>query len=165
MPERRHLSFDGIDGVMPEVDQLLSGYETVGRWSLGQILRHLAVAVRLSTEGRQDAEPVDGPDRRRVYRRLFFRAGRFPDDIDPPLAILIPPDDCEVEQEAEALRDAFDRFKAHDGPFSPHPTLGALDKAEWSRFHAMHCAHHLGYASPRSGGISRGENDPGPDKS
>lgn len=160
MAERRSLAFNEIDEVMPEVDRLVTGHETVGRWTLGQILHHLAVAVRLSTDGKPDAESIEGRDRRRVYRRLFFRAGRFPEKADPPLEILIPPDDCDLVQETEALRDALDRFKAHDGPFSSHPVLGALDGAEWSRFHLMHCAHHLGFATPQPG-VSPGENDPG----
>lgn len=86
MPERRTLNFDGLDGVMAEVDRLLVGHEAVGRWTLGQILYHLAVGVRLSMEADRDAEPVKGRDRSRALRRMFFRAGRSPEHTDPPLA-------------------------------------------------------------------------------
>ena len=39
--KRRALSFATLDGVMPDVDHLLTGHTTVGQWSLGQICNHL----------------------------------------------------------------------------------------------------------------------------
>ncbi len=156
MTERRTLSFDGLDGVMDEVDQLLAGHETVGGWTLGQILYHLAVSVRLSMDGERDAESVDGRDRSRSLRRMFFRGGRFPENTNPPLTILIPPDYCEPTEQAQALRGAIDRFRGTDAPLASHPILGAMSKAEWSKFHVMHCAHHLGFVVP--GTIAAGES-------
>ncbi|APW63717.1 DUF1569 domain-containing protein [Paludisphaera borealis] len=149
MPEHRTLNFDGLDGVMPEVERLLAAHETIGRWTLGQILYHLAVAVRLSMEGKPNAEPVDGRDPLRAHRRLFFRAGRFPENTHPPLAILIPPDSCDPNEQAEALREAIRRFENGDGPFASHPMLGAMSKTEWAKFHGLHCAHHLGFVVSR----------------
>jgi len=151
MPERRTLNFNGLDGVMPEVERLLTGHETTGRWTLGQILYHLVVGIRLSMEGKSEAEPVEGRDPSRVYRRLFFRSDRFPENTHPPLAILIPPDSCDPHEQAEALREAIERFTSNNGAFSSHPVLGSLSKAEWMRFHGMHCAHHLGFAMPTAG--------------
>jgi Protein of unknown function (DUF1569) len=150
MPERRHVNFDSLDGVMTEVERLLAGHETVGRWTLGQILYHLTIGVRLSMEGKRETETIDGRDPFRARRRLFFRAGRFPDEVEAPLAVLVPPDACDPNEHAEALRDAIDRFTNDDGPFSSHPILGAMSKAEWTRFHSLHCAHHLGFVSPAS---------------
>ena len=50
--------------------------------------------------------------------------------------------------EAEALREAIGRFASTTGPFPAHPVLGPLTKEEWTRFHCLHCAHHLGFARP-----------------
>jgi hypothetical protein len=164
MPERRTLTFDGLDDVMAEVDRLLAGHETVGRWTLGQILYHLATAVRLSLEASEDATAVVEPDRARTLRRLLFRAGRFPDGADPPLTILLPPDSCDSDVQAEALRDAIARFLRADEPFASHPVLGAMSKAEWTRFHAMHGAHHLGFAIPTAAGQLPAERGPHTDE-
>src|SRR4051794_14935085 len=46
MAERRDLSFTSLEDVMAEVDRLLAGHETVGRWSLGQICNHLGTSFR-----------------------------------------------------------------------------------------------------------------------
>src|SRR3954471_11810312 len=43
---RRTLRFDTLDDVMPDVERLLEGHATVGHWSLAQICRHLATAMR-----------------------------------------------------------------------------------------------------------------------
>ena len=163
MPERRTLIFDDLDGVMVEVGQLAAGHKTAGRWTLGQILYHLSTAFRLSTAGAQDAPAVVEPDRARTLRRLFFRAGRFPEGTEPPLAILVPPDSCDPSEQAEALRDAIARFTLADEPLAPHPVLGAMSKAEWARFHAIHCAHHLGFATPTAATRSPAERRPHPD--
>ena len=45
-PGRRTLRFHSLDAIMPEVERLLARCETVGNWSLGQIRRHLATALR-----------------------------------------------------------------------------------------------------------------------
>jgi hypothetical protein len=45
-PERRTLRYESLDQVMPDVERLLEGHTTVGTWSLAQICRHLANAMR-----------------------------------------------------------------------------------------------------------------------
>ena len=145
MPEPRALSFPSLDAVMPEVDRLLAGHTTTGAWSLGQILDHLATAVRLTCLGRR--ETASGL-RSEVYKRKFFRDGRFPTGVEAPHPSLIPAAGSDPREQAEALRNALARFISAPGPFPDHPLLGALDKDEWAQFHCIHCAHHLGFARP-----------------
>jgi hypothetical protein len=146
MAERRALSFASLDDVMPEVDRLLAGHTTVGRWSLAQILYHVAAAIRLGLDAPPGAsEPTREQD---VARRLFFRAGRFPEGGQVPIPLLSPPPGLDAHTEAANLRSVLERFASATGPFPAHPRLGRLTKDEWSRFHCMHCAHHLGFTVP-----------------
>ena len=146
MAGRRDLTFAGLEDVMPEVERLLAGHTTVGRWSLGQICDHLAAALRLTLEAPpSSAEPTR---EERVARRLFFRSGRFPDGMETPVPVLQPQPGLDAATESEALREAIDRFNASTGPFPAHPVLGPLTREEWTRFHSLHCAHHLGFAVP-----------------
>jgi hypothetical protein len=145
MTARRELTFASLDDVMPEVERLLEGHEIVGRWSLGQILHHLAKGLRLTVEGAPDPVAPPVPE---VIRRRFFRTGRFPDGRESP-PFLVPGPACEAPTEAEALRAALGRYTASAGPFPPHPRLGDLTRDEWDLFHRMHCAHHLGFAVPK----------------
>jgi hypothetical protein len=148
MAARRQFAFDGLDDVMPDVERLLAGHVTLGRWTLGQICNHLASALLLTVESPPGAS---GPTSRQqeVFRRLFFRSARFPEGRGAPLPALIPGPGLVDRIEAERLRAAIDRFLTSTGPFSGHPALGPLNKEEWDRFHRMHCAHHLGFAVPR----------------
>ncbi len=146
MPERRRLSFDSIDCIMPEVDRLIVGHVTVGRWTLGAICDHLARSIILSL----DSEPSDAPPTREqaIYRRLFFRSSAFPEGQTQPLAIQQPEPDADPVQAAEALRNAVARLAKHEGPFAAHPVLGPLTRDEWLLFHTRHAAHHLSFAVP-----------------
>lgn len=147
MADRRELTIAHLDDVMDEVERLLAGHETAGRWSLGQICNHLSTGVRLSIEVPPDPTAPAVPD---VFRIRFFRSGRFPDGREVPHPLLLPAAGLDARTEADALRAALGRFASSDGPFLIHPRLGTLTKDEWDLFHRMHCAHHLGFAVPRA---------------
>jgi hypothetical protein len=147
MTRRTDLSFADFDEVLADVDRLLAGHITVGAWSLGQILNHLATAIRLTTEGHHRSA---GATREQdVARRSFFGPGRFPEGMQAPLPVLLPRPDLDAEIEAQALRETIGRFVSFGGELPAHPRLGPLTRDEWTRFHRIHCAHHLGFAVPR----------------
>jgi hypothetical protein len=150
MDDRRELAFERIGDVMPEVERLLIGHSTTKGWTLGQILHHLSISVRLSITPGDDA-----PDSARLARlerafefrrRRFFGSGRFPEGVEPPHRDLHPPLEADERSEAESLRAALGMLGASEGPFTVHPMLGPLSKDEWVDFHRIHCAHHLGFA-------------------
>jgi hypothetical protein len=146
MPERRRLAFDRIEAIMPDVDRLIAGHATVGRWTLGAICDHLARTINLAL----DSPPADAPATREqvLNRRLFFRAPAFPEGQTPPLPAQTPTPDADPIASSESLRTALARLAAHDGPFPAHPLLGPLTRSEWLLFHARHAAHHLSFAVP-----------------
>src|SRR5258708_7705577 len=132
MDGRRVLSFTTLDEIMSDVDQLRAGHRTVGQWTLGQILYHLAVSFPLTTRGvtKSSSRPIS-----EALRRQFFRSGRFLDGAEAPHPLLLPPADCDVDEQAEALKHGIARLVSATGPFPDHPFLGPLDKAEWEWFH------------------------------
>lgn len=145
MPERRMLDFASMDQIVPEVDRLLDGHFTVGHWTLAQILHHLATSIRLTSLGRAGSLPAEGSEE---LRRRFFRSRQVPEGLTAPHPRLIPPADADVHVQREALQEAIRQFTSAAGPFPGHPLLGPLSKEEWSQFHCIHCAHHLGFALP-----------------
>ncbi len=136
---------------MPEVDRLLLGHRTIGNWSLGQICNHLTGAITSSVDGVPYRFPwivrkTVGPS---LFRRIlktgrFPRGARLPDQFSPSPG-------ADARAEAEALRAAIRLFHAHPGPFSGHPLADHLDQRAWTRFHAIHCAHHLAFVVPEVG--------------
>ena len=146
MGERRVLDFASLDDVMTDVERLLAGHRTVGQWTLGQILNHLRAAIRLTTKAPgSTSEPTR---EQAVFRRLFFRGGRFPEGLEVPLPEMIPQADLDPHAEADSLRLAIGSYGSRIEPFPAHPRLGPLTGDEWNRFHCIHCAHHLGFAVP-----------------
>ena len=146
MPGRRPLGFDRIDDVMPEVDRLLDGYTTSGRWSLGMICDHLARAVRVTLRGKVTRTP--STPEQDLARAAFFRDRAIPEGRAVPIPILEPNPEADEHEAAETLRDALARLVAREGPWPNHPTLGPMSRDEWHQFHAIHCAHHLSFAHP-----------------
>jgi Protein of unknown function (DUF1569) len=152
MPQRRKLRFASLDDVMPEVEGLLTGYETVGNWSLGQICNHLSRVFNLLVDAGPTRTPPNRLARLRYYmaRKGFFAIEWFPTGVRAPTKLVLPDEGLNDRAEAEALRIALDRFKAAPGPFPTHPFLGVMSKPEWVQFNCRHCAHHLGFAIPRT---------------
>jgi hypothetical protein len=144
---RRSLHFASFDEIMPDVERLLTGHRTVGRWSLGQICRHLATTMRRVIDLPADT-PIDpsqwvAPER----KQAVLESGQLPEGIPaPPLAE--PPSDLDPREEAEALRQALDYFRSSPGPVVPHRIFGPLSRDEWERLQLIHSAHHLSFAIP-----------------
>lgn len=148
MAERRTLSFARLDDILPDVERLLAGHATVGRWSLGQICNHLAATIRSSVEGFPTHAPwllrrTVGP----LAFRWIDRSGRLPPNVKAPV-YLVPQPGLDARAEAEALRAAIARFQTLPGPVGEHPFFGPVTPAQWARIHCLHCAHHLSFARP-----------------
>jgi hypothetical protein len=145
---RRALSFASLAEVMLDVDRLLQGHTTIGRWSLGQICKHLSMAIVGSVEGYPEQAPwmirkTIGP----IAKRHVLTTGTMPEGVKIPERYQ-PKPGADARAEAEALRAAIHLYSAHGGPLADHPLVGPLDRDQWTRFHCIHCAHHLSFALP-----------------
>lgn len=150
MAERRQVAIDSLDRVMPDVDRLVQGHETVGKWSLGQVCNHLSATFVMSMEGFGVAVPW--PIRvtlgqviwRKVLRERKMRAGlKVPERF-------LPRPGLDDRAEVEALRAAIQAYDRYTGPMAPHPMFGAIGRDGWNRLHCIHCAHHLSFVLPRA---------------
>jgi hypothetical protein len=148
MAERRPLAFTSLAEVMPEVDRLLAGHKTVGRWSLGQVCNHLSDSLNYSIDGFNAKVPW-------LIRMLFggmakrelFSTGKMREGIKLPEKFL-PKPGLDARSEAERLRTSLQRYEAHTGALAEHPMFGPLDRDHWTRLHCIHCAHHLSFVHP-----------------
>ena len=144
---RRHLVFDSIADVMPDVRSLAAGHRTVGNWSLGQIGKHLADSFNGS---------IDGFDLRNHRIKRFFIKKKMLKvaltkgiplnyTVDPKIT---PPPDVDQAEAIDTLEKAIARYLAHVGPLKAHPLFGKMPRETWDRLHRVHCAHHLCFAWP-----------------
>jgi hypothetical protein len=142
---RRQVAFQRLDDVMPDVERLLGGHVTVGRWSLAQICNHLTTSIRSSIDGFPggSAPWFIRATIGKIARRSILVKGNIPEGAPLP-KLYTPQPGLDARAEAETLRAAIAAFKECASPV-PHPFVGAMTKEEWSRFHCVHCGHHLSF--------------------
>ena len=144
---RRTLRYQCFDDVMPDVEQLLEGHQTVGNWTLAQICQHLATVLRRHVDlpASTTFDPTDRASDE--AKRRMLESGVLPAGIEAPPGVL--PEATRAErEEAEGLRAAIAYYRASPGPVIPHRIFGPLTRDEWDRFELAHLAHHLSFAVP-----------------
>ena len=144
---RRALHFNSLDEIMPDVERLLEGHSTVGKWSLAQICNHVSTVMRrvVDMPASTPADPSQWATDEQ--KREVLESGILPEGL-PTLPQLLPREELDEREEAEGLRAAIAHYKASGGPVIPHRIFGPLTKDEWHRVQCIHCAHHLSYAIP-----------------
>jgi len=144
---RRELSFKNFDDVLADAERCATGpCHTVGNWSVGQILSHLARAMRLSTAELGYWAPWPA----RLYIRWFvvpkiLRRGMTAGFQLPANATSrLVPEPTSAAEGLAALRDAVEGFR-HRVEVPPHPMFGTLSRDTWERMHLRHAELHLGF--------------------
>ncbi len=147
---RRNLQFDGFNGVCAELDRLrASGYERGGKWDLAQVCDHLAFFMRESLDGFTFRVPwlLKVLFGRFVLRRILNRR-RMKDGAPTPQKPLPAAGGDEAAAVAR-LKQVIGRLQAHSGELRDSPFFGHLTPEQWRELHLIHCAHHLGFLSPK----------------
>ena len=147
---RRHVSYGSFEEVLQDAESLMKHpHMTLGNWSFGKILQHLADAVDSSFDGfgfRMNLLI-------RIFGTLFLKnriiERSFPVGLKLPKRAesLLPPDDVDVAEGFANLKRALARFDSED-PSAYHPTFGYLSRTEWIRLHLNHCAMHMTFVRP-----------------
>ena len=148
---RRTLHFDHLDQMIQEAASLASGeVQTSGRFSFGQILEHLALAMEVAT-GRRPGPKIAAPIRwgARLLRSRFIHRPLQPGFKLPRNAqsIFWPEEAIDVQAALEHLRHAVNEFQATD-PLPPHPIFGKLTREEHEQLQCRHCELHLSFVHP-----------------
>ncbi|MEM9587611.1 MAG: DUF1569 domain-containing protein [Planctomycetota bacterium] len=147
----RELHFDSFDQAIDEVNRLASGpTTTVGHYSHGQILEHLARALDMSL-GKASPPKVGLPLRilGRLIRNMAIHKPMKPGFKLPKGAqdVLWPTEAVTVEQGMAHLIPSAAEFMA-SSELSPNPFFGKLTKEQHLQLQSRHFAMHLGFIYP-----------------
>jgi hypothetical protein len=126
-----------------------------GKWTIAQIIAHLAAGVDRSSAVFEERAAKQGMSRRStpgqaILRHLLLMLGQFPPGRKSPEATR-PPEHPDADLVAAQYRMGVERFArlAESWPeqrqveiFVKHPLLGDLNLPEWVRFHFVHGRHH-----------------------
>lgn len=114
------------------------------RWSLPQLLQHLAQSIEFSIQGYPEARSaLFQQTLGRTAFAVFDARGQMNHDLAEPIpgAPALDPEQG-LKIAVQRLLDAMQAFSAHKGQFKPHFAYGPLDRAAYQRAHLMHLANH-----------------------
>ena len=152
IPDRRSLHFTTLDEMLADANEmaLADGHErlrTLGNWTFGQNLGHLASWINYSYDG----APLNVPWFVRLPVRLLMKNHTLNRPMKPGLRIpRVSGGTFGTEVfSTEVGLDQFDRACARlkvGPPATPHMLFGPLTHEEWIKQHLRHGELHLSFA-------------------
>jgi hypothetical protein len=147
--ERRNLHYDSLQQLLSDAETIAAGdYDTVGNWSYGQILNHLAKAMAFSLDG----FPGLAPWPVRVGATLFLKQRFLTQTLRPGFklpkrAAALLPQEFPTPEALQGFRAVIARFD-NEVPRAAHPLFGRLTPEEWHQLHLRHAELHMSYVRP-----------------
>ena len=149
--ERRTVRYESLDELLAEAEALTgTNFKLSGNWTLGQILKHIALVLEASIDGGLAPVPVPIKIVAKLLMRNKFLNGSIPAGFKIPSSgrdKFEPSADVTTEDALEHLRRGVERCKSEDKR-APHPVFGDLTPDEWNRFNLRHAELHLSFVIP-----------------
>jgi hypothetical protein len=135
-----------------------------GKWSVAQVLEHLALACSRGAHAARKAVEAGRPTvtaprlRQIAARTLVVDVGYFPrvraprgvvPSTDPNPQAALAAARASLADIDVALDEAAARFGEH-APLFDHPYFGGMSAAQWRRFHRRHTLHHVAQIRERT---------------
>lgn len=150
--QRRKLKFDTIDACLAELDRIEDAerqgkLKTLGNWTAGQNLSHLAAWVEYGWDGYPMGKPP-------LPVRLVMKAmlgGILKKGMDAGVKIpgveggTLGADEMETLAAVERFRAALNRLKAGEEATHDSPAFGKMDHAKRTLLNLRHAELHLGF--------------------
>jgi hypothetical protein len=146
---RRTVDYSTLEEVRLDAEALAAGpYATVGNWTFGQILEHLAQAMHASIDG----FPFGAPWYMRlvaplVKNSVLTRRMKPGFKLPKAAASYLPSADATVEESLTRLVNGIERLEV-ETPNAPHPVFGKLAREEWIALHLRHSELHMSFVVP-----------------
>lgn len=146
---RRELRYSSYDELLADMQQLAAtDVKTLGNWSYGQILRHLARSLDVMIDG----SPFSVPAPMRWMMRLVFKKKFLTKSLPagfrlPKSAQGLVPDPASVEEGLKEFKTALQRIRS-DSTRAPHGGFGELTNEEWDQFAIRHAEMHMSFVVP-----------------
>jgi len=148
--QRRDVHYDSYDDLLADAERLVSGdVQTVGNWTLGQILKHLAQSLNSSIDGTD----MKFPWLMKKIFPLFVNKEKMLNNPLPPgfkipkkgEAQFSPDPSVSTAEGLASLRAAIERCRTETSR-AEHPAFGQLTREEWDKMHLRHAELHMSFA-------------------
>jgi hypothetical protein len=147
---RRTLRFESLDEIVTDVERLAACKElrSLGNWSPGQVLQHLATTMNGSIDGFPNFVPAPMKLLLRVFMKRRFLTKPMPPGFQlPKKAGTLHPRATKWDAALANFREAMRRLKSETRR-SPHPAFGPMTADEWEKIHCRHSELHLSFLVP-----------------
>ncbi|HKD36820.1 MAG TPA: DUF1569 domain-containing protein [Pirellulales bacterium] len=147
---RRELHFANLDEILADGERLAAArnLKSLGNWTLGQALGHLACAMDTAVDGVKNPPPWIFRVMGRMFKNKVLKrmdpGFKLPDNAAKEL---IPPPSMTTEEGLRRLRTAIARLKVTPNR-APSPFLGRLTTEESNRLQCSHAELHLSFFVP-----------------
>jgi len=144
--DRRAVHYESYDDLLADAERLAAGeVRTLGNWSYGQILNHVAKSFDSSIDGVGFMLP--GPVRlaMKLLMKRRFLTKPIPPGFKTTKAFL--PEETSVDDGLAALRTAIAR-QGRETERKMHPAFGRISNLEWDQFNLRHAEMHMSFVVP-----------------
>lgn len=147
--DRRQLRFSTIEDILADVERLNQGkVKSLGNWSGGQILKHLATVMNGSIDGMPFRAPWLVRVLCRMIKRRVLTKGMSPGfRLSGKAAEAIVPPETGWEEGLAMFREAIRRLQT-ESKRAPSPFLGSMTREDWDQLHCRHSELHLSFLRP-----------------
>ena len=146
---RRDVHYKNFAELLADVESLAeSESRTLGNWSQGQILRHLARSLDTSIDGAPFSFPAPLQFvMRLLMKKRFLTKPLTPGFQLPKKAGALLPEETSLEDGLAEIRTAIQRLQT-DPHREVHPGFGKLTKDESDQFQLRHAEMHMSFVVP-----------------
>ncbi|MCA9198826.1 MAG: DUF1569 domain-containing protein [Planctomycetales bacterium] len=145
---RRSVRYESYGELLADAQQLAaSNVKTLGNWSLGQILKHVADSIDTSVDGAGFSLPAPVRWLMTILMKNKFLYRELPPGFNSSKQFI--PGETSVEEGIRALRQAIDR-QSSEAHRARHPAFGKISKDEWTAFNLRHAEMHMSFVKATS---------------
>ncbi len=146
VPNRRSVRYASLSDLLSDAEKLAaSDVSTLGNWSFGQILKHLAMSIDASIDGTGFMLPAPARWLMRLLMKKKFLTQPIPAGFKSVPQFI--PNKTSVEEGFTLLRAAIERQQREPNR-ALHPAFGKLSNAEWDAFNLRHSEMHMSFVVP-----------------
>ncbi len=143
---RRAVGYASLHELLSDAEKLAATeIRTLGNWSFGQILKHLAMSIDSSIDGTGFMLPAPARWLMSLLMKNKFLSKPIPAGFKSVAQFI--PDEITVDEGLASLRAAINR-QQRETSRALHPAFGKLSNAEWDAFNLRHAEMHMSFVVP-----------------
>jgi len=143
---RRQVHYASYADLLADAEQLAATkVKTLGNWSYGQILKHVAQATDSSIDGSGFALPAPVRWGFSLLMKRKFLTQPIPAGFKASMQF--QPEEVSIEEALTLLRQAVVRQDSEQKR-AMHPAFGMISKEEWTLFNLRHAEMHMSFVVP-----------------